>query len=63
MSWKERLNCYDHQFHQYQQNEQSPLIFIEITEYKKTTTYDDGNPGPSWLVTDTDAGVQQVNGS
>jgi hypothetical protein len=33
------------------------------SEYKKTTTYDDGNPGPSWLVTDTDAGVQQVNGS
>jgi ABC-type enterochelin transport system substrate-binding protein len=26
--------------HQYQHNEQSPLIFF--TEYKKTTTYDDG---------------------
>jgi hypothetical protein len=27
-----------HQFHQYQQNEQSPLILTELTEHKKNTT-------------------------
>ena len=32
--------------HQYQQSEQSPLILTELTEYKKTTTYDAGHPGP-----------------
>ena len=31
--WKESLNSDGHQFHQYQQNEQSPLIVIEFTEY------------------------------
>jgi len=30
--WKESLNMIGHQFHQYQQNEQSPLI---LTEQKK----------------------------
>ena len=34
-----------HLFHQYQQNEQSPLILTELTEHKRTTTYDVGNPG------------------
>jgi hypothetical protein len=34
-----------HQFHQYQENEQSPLILAELTEHKtNTTTYDVGNP-------------------
>jgi len=28
-----------HQFHQYQQNEQSPLIFTELTEHKKLHRY------------------------
>ena len=31
-----------HQFHQYQQNEQSPLILTELTEHNKTTTNDVG---------------------
>ena len=35
-----------HQFHQYQQNEQSHLISTELTEHKQTTTYDVGNPSP-----------------
>jgi hypothetical protein len=39
---KESLNSVGHQFHQYQQNEQSLLIF---TEHKKTTTNHIGNPG------------------
>ena len=29
------LNRDDHQFHQYQQNEQSLLILTELTEYQK----------------------------
>jgi len=40
------LNDDCHQFHQYQQNEQSPLILTELTEHKKTTTYDILNPDP-----------------
>jgi hypothetical protein len=37
--WKESLNRDGYQFHQYQQNEQSSLILIELNEHKK-------NPGP-----------------
>jgi hypothetical protein len=33
----------DHPFRQYQQNEQSPLILIELTEHQKG--HDVGNPG------------------
>ena len=45
--WNESLNRDGHQFHQYQQNEQSPLSLTEITEQKNnTTTYDVENPGP-----------------
>ena len=33
--WKESLNSDSHQFHQYQQNKQSPLILTEVTEHKK----------------------------
>ena len=33
--WKESLNSYGHQFHQYQQNEQSALILTELTEHNK----------------------------
>jgi hypothetical protein len=32
---KESLNSDGQQFQQYQQNEQSPLILTELTEYKK----------------------------
>jgi hypothetical protein len=32
---EERWNSNGHQFHQYQQNEQSPLILTERTEHKK----------------------------
>jgi len=42
--WKESLNSDSHQFHQYQLNEQSPLILNELTEHKKIMTYDVGNP-------------------
>ena len=35
-----------HPFHQYQQSEQSPLILIELTEHKKTTTNNVKNPSP-----------------
>ena len=41
--WKERLNSDGHRFHQYQQNEQPPLILTKLTEHKKTT-YDFGKP-------------------
>jgi hypothetical protein len=33
--WKESLNSDGHKFHQYQQNEQSPLILTELTEHKE----------------------------
>ena len=33
--WKESLNSDGHQFHQYQQNEQSTLILSELTEHNK----------------------------
>jgi hypothetical protein len=33
--WKESLNSDGHQFHQYQQNEQSTLILSEFTEHNK----------------------------
>ena len=32
---KESLNNDGHQFYQYQQNKQTPLILTELTEYKK----------------------------
>jgi hypothetical protein len=45
--FKQPLNSDGHQFHQYQQNGQSPLISTELTKHKKTTTYDVGNLGPT----------------
>jgi hypothetical protein len=42
--WKESLISDGGQFHQYQQNGQSPIIWTELTEHKKT--YDVGNPDP-----------------
>ena len=34
-SWNESLNSVAHQFHQYQQQEQSPLILANLTDHKK----------------------------
>ena len=44
---KESLSSVGQQFYQYRQNEQSPLIITELTEHKRSTTYDIGNSGPS----------------
>jgi hypothetical protein len=33
--WKENLNIDSHQSHQYQQNEQAPLILTELTKHNK----------------------------
>jgi hypothetical protein len=33
--WKENLNSDGHQFNQYQQNKQSPLILTELAEHKQ----------------------------
>lgn len=35
-----------HQFHQYQQNQQSPIILTELIEHIKTITHDVLNSGP-----------------
>ena len=43
---KEIVNNDGYQFHQYRQNEKSPLILTELTEHKKTLTYDVGNSDP-----------------
>ena len=37
--WKESLNSDGYRFHQYQQNEQSPLILTELTETQKRSRY------------------------
>ena len=60
--WKESLNSDDNQFHQYQQNEQSPLILTEVAEHKKTTTYDVGNLVPNLEQKQTFGGIKPVNG-
>ena len=52
-----------HQFHQYQQNEQSPLILSELTEHIKTMTFDLGNSGPGLGQAQKCGGVKQVNGT
>jgi hypothetical protein len=36
-------NSDGHQFYQHQQNQQSPLISTELTEYKKNMIYDARN--------------------
>ena len=46
--WKKSVNIDGHLLHQYQQNEQSSLILIELAEHKKTKTYDAGNPDLDW---------------
>ena len=45
--WKESLNSDGEQFHQYQQNEPSPLTFklYSLNTNKKTTRYKVGNLG------------------
>jgi hypothetical protein len=43
---KENLNIDSHQFHQYQQNKQAPLILTKLTEHIKTMTCDVEHPGP-----------------
>jgi hypothetical protein len=48
--------------HQYQQNKQLPLILTELTEHKKTTTYDVGNPGSGLGQVHKFGGVKQVYG-
>ena len=57
--WKESLNSDGQQFHQYQQNDQSPL-----TEHKKKllTTYDVGNPGSGLGQAYRYDGFKPVNG-
>jgi len=57
--WQESLNSDSQQFHQYQQNDQSPL-----TEHKKklTTTYEVGNPGSGLGQAHRYDGFEPVNG-
>ena len=43
---KESLNSDGQQFHQYQQNEQSPLILTHWTHKKETKAYGIGNLDP-----------------
>jgi hypothetical protein len=54
MSWakyyeKKVFTCDGHQFHQYQQNEQSPLSLTHCTQ-NKPMTYDVGNPGHAFVI-------------
>jgi hypothetical protein len=56
------LNSDSQQFHQYQQNEQSPLTSHIGTDTKNTTTYDIGNPGPCLGQTPNCGGVKSLNG-
>jgi len=62
---KESLNSDGHQFHQYQQNEQSPVILTELTEHKKRPlhhTCDIGNPGPGLEKAQKCDGLKPLNG-
>ena len=60
--WKESLNSDDHQFHQYQQKEQSPLILTELIEHKRIMACDVGHPGPGLGQAEKCGGVKPVNG-
>ena len=33
--WKQSINSDGHQFHQHEQNKQSPLMLTQLTEHKK----------------------------
>jgi hypothetical protein len=57
----ESVNSDGHQLHQYQQNEQSPLILTELVEHKSTTTYDAGNPGRCLGQVHTFGGIKPIN--
>ena len=59
---KESLNSDDIKFHQYQQNEQSPLILTELPNTQKTMTYDIGNPGSGLEHAQKSGGVKPING-
>ena len=48
MKRKYNLNSDGHQFHQYQQNEQSPFNLTDHSKHKKTMTCDVGNPSPAF---------------
>ena len=60
--WKESLSSDGHQFNQYQQNKQSPLLRTEPAEHKKTTTWNVGNPGLDLEPQHNCGGVKPVNG-
>ena len=60
---KESLNSDGHQFYQYQQNQQSSLILTDLTEHKKTMTYDVGNPGPGLARARKCDGLNRLMGS
>jgi len=46
--WKESLNNYGQQFHQYEHNEQSAVILTELTEYKKDHDMWRGKSSPNF---------------
>ena len=58
--WKESLSIDGHQFHQYQQNEQSLCILAELAEYKKD--HDIGNTDPGLEQAQKCGGVKPVSG-
>ena len=59
--WQKSVNIDGHQLHQYQHNEQSPLILIELAEHKTTTTYDAGSSGLCFGQVQTFGGINFVN--
>ena len=59
--WKESLNSDGKQFHQYQQNERSPLIFSDWTQ-KGTSAYNAEISGPGLRQAQTCGGMKPVNG-
>ena len=63
MKRKYNLNSDGHQFHQYQQNKQSPFILTDHSEHKKTTTCDVGNPCPAFGQAYKCGGDKPVNGN
>ena len=67
--WKESLNNGDgQQFHQYKQykqykqNGKKTIFSPQITEHKKTKTFDVGNPGPGLGQAQKCGGDKTING-
>jgi len=61
--WKESLNNGDgQQFHQYKQNGNKTTFSPQITEHKKTKTFDVGNPGPGLGQAQKCGGDKTING-